>query len=127
VPKRPSRVKIAPEPSPAVPNPVDVTAVPTTRYDPVRVRPPAPGAVTRTVEPMEAPTWRRVVLPNMTSSLVVGLRPPFVVTSNPPRMLWPANASTVRPSMVTSPLTPAVMPVRARARSRDVSIWAACS
>ena len=98
--------------------------VPTTRSVEVLAWPRAPGAVTRTSDPMWAPTWRSVVAPSAISSSAPGSRPLAGVSSSRPRRLWPAIAETVVPLMLTSSWpTPRLTSEMARSPARPVVSW----
>ena len=97
------------------------TVVPTTWSVKVRVRPPGPGTVTRTSDPMWAPTWRIVVAPSATSSSACWSRPLSVASSSRPRTVWVAIPVTVRPLMLMGSFAARLMSEMARWRAIPVS------
>ena len=98
--------------------------MPTVRNQPVTPFPVAgDGMVTRTSDPMCAPTSAMVLAPSATSSSAPGGRPAMMVSRLWPRMSCAAMPSTAFPLMVTGPPRPAVIAVMPGRRSAASSCW----
>ena len=101
-PAYPSVVIAAPVPIPPVPKSVGRGSSPTTRNRPARMAPSESVAVTRTREPIRAPTVRMVEAPRAIWSSPAGSRPSAADSSIGPRTAVAAMARTLTRLTVTA-------------------------